>query len=111
MGKSSGILTPIVPSLQRRGGCADSQRAGGADGVVSSTGMFAELTTRQFLLSCRATPPLRGGELLAYTTFHTPPLFPLPHGLFGFFFNGLAARDFTFIVDFPSLRQSNLTFE
>ena len=36
----------------------------GADGVVSSEQLFAELTTpaRQLLLSCRATPPLRGGE-------------------------------------------------
>src|SRR5436309_328163 len=37
------------PSLQRRGGCAE--RSEGADGVA-----------RQLLLSCRATPPLRGGE-------------------------------------------------
>ena len=33
------------PSSQRRGGCADSQRAGGADGVVSSAEHFAGLTT------------------------------------------------------------------
>jgi len=41
------------PSSQRRGGCAE-----GADGVVSSGKMFAELTTP----ALRATPPLRGGE-------------------------------------------------
>src|SRR5438094_10200024 len=47
------------PSSQRRRGCAE-----GADGVVSSATISAGLTTpaRQLLLSCRATPPLRGGE-------------------------------------------------
>src|SRR5437667_80958 len=37
----------------------------GADGVVRPASLrFLELTTpaRQLLLSCRATPPLRGGE-------------------------------------------------
>src|SRR5438093_3258933 len=49
------------PSSQRRGGCAE-----GADGVVRPAKSFAELTTpaRQLLLSCRATPPLRGGECI-----------------------------------------------
>src|SRR5439155_6736569 len=47
------------PSSQRRRGCAE-----GADGVVSSATISAGLTTpaRQVLLSCRATPALRGGE-------------------------------------------------
>src|SRR5438552_17380733 len=47
-----------------RGGCADSRRAGGADGVVRPEQPFAELTTwaRRLLLSCRDTPPLRRGE-------------------------------------------------
>src|SRR2546422_11492514 len=50
------------PSSQRRGGCAE-----GADGVVGPAQYLAELTTpaRQLLLSCRATPPLRGGECSA----------------------------------------------
>ena len=38
------------------------------------------------------------------------PLFPFTHRLLSFLFNRLAPRDFTFIVDFPSFRQSKLTF-
>ena len=67
-------MSDAFPSSQRRGGCAE--RSEGADGVVSSAKRFAELLlrlrriglalratpVRQLLLSCRATPPLRGGE-------------------------------------------------
>src|SRR5438093_2171575 len=34
------LCAKIFPSSQRRGGCADSQRAGGADGVVRPAGLF-----------------------------------------------------------------------
>jgi hypothetical protein len=34
----------VFPSSQRRGGCADSQRAGGADGVVRPARISAKLT-------------------------------------------------------------------
>src|SRR5881296_4045848 len=66
------------PSSQRRGACAE-----GADGVVRSEKRLAELTTieaspyqarasrpaRQLLSSCRATPPLRGGEFFKFFKF------------------------------------------
>src|SRR5206468_4699938 len=57
------VLLGTFPSSQRRGGCAE-----GADGVVRAANVSAELTTpaRQLLLSCRASPPLRGGECLAH---------------------------------------------
>src|SRR5881397_1523407 len=50
------------PSSQRRGGCAERSEA--QTGWSDRPRRFAELTTpaRQLLLSCRATPPLRGGE-------------------------------------------------
>src|SRR5438046_6136852 len=71
----AGSPTPVLASgpflcSQRRGGCADSQRTGGADGVARSASpigrsldrrpakRFAELTTP----ALRATPLVRGGE-------------------------------------------------
>ncbi len=51
-----------IPLLAEQGWMRRVKR--GADGVVRPAKHFAELTTpaRQLLLSCRATPPLRGGE-------------------------------------------------
>src|SRR5437773_8516501 len=70
-------VPPFLDFPPRRGGVDAPSRAKAQTGWSDRHSIdFADLTTpsRQLLLSCRATPPLRGGEFVTKHDITVPPL-------------------------------------